>query len=308
MHLLLTGATGFLGRHVAAAASNWTVTRVTRAVEATRSDELALGPSPWTRADFARALAETRPDVVMHCAGATHSPNARACFDANAVLAAELLGAVTASSNPPRVMLIGSAAEYGIVPPQAQPVQETHQCAPRTDYAVAKYAQTLLGNAAARNGLRVLVARLFNPVGVGMPTRLALPSFARQIVGPNAKSVLRVGDLSAQRDFLDINEMARLLLYLAAMAQWPWLVVNICSGHVYRISDLLDGLIAASGMQVRVEIDPTLMRPGDMPVLAGSTRRLASVHLMPQAPDFSMLLPCLLAEARESSRLDYKRR
>jgi GDP-4-dehydro-6-deoxy-D-mannose reductase len=302
MRLLLTGATGFLGRHVVAAATNWTVIRATRAVEAASPDELALGPGPWTHADFTRALAEVRPDVVMHCAGATHSPDARACFETNAVLAAELLGAVAASSNPPRVMLIGSAAEYGVVPPDAQPVAETHLCAPRTDYAVAKYAQTLLALGAAMRGSPVLVARLFNPVGVGMPRRLALPSFARQIVGSEAQPILRVGDLSAERDFLDVDEAARLLLGLAAMAHWPWPVVNVCSGRAYRIGDLLDGLIAASGVQVRVETDPDLMRPGDMPVLTGSIRRLSSLGLTARAPDFSTLLPRLLAEARGLNR------
>jgi nucleoside-diphosphate-sugar epimerase len=298
MRLLLTGATGFLGRHLLAAATNWTVTRVTRAREASSPDELALGPTPWTRADFATALATARPDVVLHCAGGTHSLDARACIDTNAVLAAELLSAVADLREPRPVILIGSAAEYGIVPSDAQPVVETHPCAPRTNYAVAKYAQTLLGLAAAMRGQQVLVARLFNPVGVGMPSELALPSFARQIVGSGPCPVLRVGDLSAERDFLDVEEAARVLLALAAMPRWPWPVVNVCSGGAHRLGDLLDGLIAASGLRVRVEPDPALARPGDMPILTGSTERLASVDLAPQTPDFSTLLPRLLTEAR----------
>ena len=85
---------------------------------------------------------------------------------------------------------------------------------------------------------------------------------------------MRVGDLSAKRDFLDVDEAARLLLALAAMPHWPWPVVNVCSGQAYRLGDLLDGLIAASGIEVRVETDPALMRPGDMPILTGSTERL----------------------------------
>jgi nucleoside-diphosphate-sugar epimerase len=299
MRLLLTGATGFLGRHIIAAATDWQVIRVTRAVEATSSGELALGPAPWTQADFARALAEVRPDVVLHCAGAAYSPNSRSCFDTNAVLAAELLSAAEASSHPLRVMLVGSAAEYGVVPPDAQPVVETFHCAPRTDYGVAKYAQTLLGFAATMRGLPVLVARLFNPVGIGMPRQLALPSFARRIATSESGCILRVGDLSAARDFLDANEAARLLLGLAAMSDWPWPVVNVCSGRAYQLGDLLDRLIAVSGIEVRAKTDPALTRPGDMPILTGSTERLGSVGLAPTAPDFSVLLPRLLAEARE---------
>jgi len=169
---------------------------------------------------------------------------------------------------------------------------------PRTNYAVAKCAQSLLGFAAAMRGQQVLVARLFNPLGVGMPGELALPSFARQIVAPGPCPVVRVGELSAQRDFLDVDEAARLLLALAAMPHWPWPVVNVCSGRAYRLGDLLDGLITASGLRVRVEPDPVLIRPGDMPILTGSTERLASVGLVPRTPDFSMLLPRLLTDAR----------
>ena len=301
MRLLLTGATGFLGRHVVAAATGWTVTRVTRARTASSPDEVALGPEPWTRADFAAAIVQARPDVVLHCAGAARTPSARDCIETNAVLAAELLGGAADAHSPPRVILVGSAAEYGIVPAAAQPVAETFPCAPRTDYAVAKCAQTLLGLAAAMRGQPVLVARLFNPVGVGMPGGLALPSFARQIVSPEPNPVLRVGDLSAERDFLNVDEAARLLLALAAMPDWPWPVVNVCSGRPYRLGNLLDGLIAASGIKVRVETDPALMRPGDMPILTGSTERLASVGLAPQAPEFSTLLPRLLTEARALS-------
>ncbi len=296
MRLLLTGATGFLGRHVVAAATGWTVTRVTRALKASSPDEVALGPAPWTKADFAMAIGTARPDVVLHCAGAARSLDARSCIDTNTVLAAELLGAAADARSPPRVILVGSAAEYGIVPADAQPVVETFPCAPRSDYAVAKCAQTLLGFAAAMRGQPVLVARLFNPVGVGMPGELALPSFARQIVGP--EPVLRVGDLSAERDFLDVEEAARLLLGLAAMPDWSWPVVNVCSGRAYRLGDLLDGLIAASGVAVRVEVDPARMRPGDMPILTGSIERLAAVGLTPRLPDFSVLLPRLLTEAR----------
>ena len=300
MRLLLTGATGFLGRHIVAAAGNWTLVRVTRASRASSPDEVALGPAPWTRADFAGALAQARPDVVLHCAGALHSPDARACFDTNTVLAAELLGAAAESAQPPRVILIGSAAEYGFVPMDAQPVAETYPCTPRTDYAVAKHAQTLLGLAAAMRGLPVLVARLFNPVGVGMPGQLALPSFARQIVRPEARPILRVGDLSAKRDFIEAAEAAQLLLALAELPAWPWPLVNVCSGRTYSLGGLLDGLVAASGVSVIVRADPALMRPGDMPVLTGSTDRLVSMGLTPRPPDFATLLPRLIAEARDA--------
>ena len=301
MRLLVTGATGFLGRHILAAATNETVFRATRATNAAIPGDIALGPELWTQADFSQALAATQPDIVIHCAGtAMHTRDARKCFDANVVLAAGLLNAVAKLAKPPRVILIGSAAEYGVVSREALPVAETHPCAPRTIYGVAKHAQSLLGFAFAMRGLPVLVARLFNPVGAGMPKQLALPSFARQIVGPMAQATVRVGDLSAERDFIDVEEAARLILALASLPHWPWPLVHICSGRAYRLGHLLDEMAAMSGVSVKIELDPALLRPGDMRVLAGSTKRLESANLVPRAPDFSILLPRSLMEARGS--------
>lgn len=298
MRLLLTGATGFLGRHVAAAAQGWTLFRTTRAPEATTAGEIALGPAPWTRESFCQALEVAQPDAVLHCAGAPHTTDPLACFAANTVLAADLLAAVSRHANPPRVILIGSAAEYGFVPQGKQPVSETQPCAPRSDYAVAKHAQTLLGLAAHMAGRPVLTARLFNAVGTGMPAPLALPSFARRIVGAAPGGTIVAGDLSARRDFIDATEAARLLLALAALPAWPWPIVNICSGTATSLQDLMDRMIALNGRSLRVQSDPSLIRPGDMAVLTGCTSRLAEIGLAPNKPDFATLLPKLLAEAK----------
>jgi GDP-4-dehydro-6-deoxy-D-mannose reductase len=71
------------------------------------------------------------------------------------------------------------------------------------------------------------------------------------------------------------------------MPDWPWPVVNVCSGRAYRLGDLLDGLIAASGLRVRVEVDPALLGLGDIPIAIGSTERLTSAGLAPRTPNFS---------------------
>lgn len=301
MRLFITGAGGFLGRHVLAspAAAGCTLLHASRALRAATASEVPLGPGPWSRGDFARGLAAAQPDVVLHLAGATGSTDRRGCFEANTILAAELLAAVEDMTQPPRVVLVGSAAEYGFVPATGQPVAETHFCCPVTDYGIAKYAQTLLGLAAAARGLPVLVARLFNPVGVGMPSHLALPSFARQLGrGMESAPVIRTGNLDVRRDFLDVEEAARLLLTLAMRAEWPWPVVNLCSGRSHRLRDLLDGLIAASGVSARIEVNSALLRPGEMPELVGSTGRLRDIGLEPRATNFDALFPRLLTEVR----------
>jgi GDP-4-dehydro-6-deoxy-D-mannose reductase len=299
MRILLTGSGGFLGRHILAspAAAGISIARATRTESGQSDQDIALGPGPWGKTEFEHALAVCRPDVVLHCAGATHG-EARLLFEANTVTAAGLLAALSGMASPPRTILVGSAAEYGYVSDDAMPVREDHSCQPRSVYGISKYAQTLLAQAAAERGLPVMVARLFNPVGAGMPPNLALPSFARRIVNAAEHGdIISVGDIEARRDFIDVAEAARILLAFARASEWPWPVVNLCSGHVFRLGSLLDAMIAASGKPLQVRVDPALLRPGDMPLLAGSTERLAALGLAPEPPDFEKLLPRMLMEA-----------
>ena len=308
MRILLTGARGFLGRHVRAspAAAGVRLFCASRATHAQSEQDVALGPGPWGRAEFAHALALSRADAVIHCVGATHGADFRDLVEANALPAAELLAAVSATTTPPRIILLGSAAEYGFVAADAMPVGEDHPCRPRSDYGIAKHAQTLLGLAAAERGLPVMTARLFNPVGIGMPPKLALPSFARRIAAAlQSDGVVRVGDLDVSRDFIDVAEAARLLLALAHTPCWPWPIVNVCSGRAFKLGALLDSMIAVSGRQLQVQIDPALQRPDDMPLLVGDTERLAAMNLQPAASNFERLIPDLLNEAMDNRDWDH---
>jgi len=300
MRILLTGSSGFLGRHIMAspAATGISFMCATRAEGGQPDRDIALGSGPWGRTEFEHALAVSRPDVVIHCAGATHG-EARLLFETNAIPTAGLLAALSGMDSPPRTILIGSAAEYGYVSNDAMPVREDHACQPRSDYGISKYAQTLLGLAAAERGLPVMVARLFNPIGSGMPPNLALPSFAKRIIAAAEHGgLISVGDIEARRDFIDVAEAARILLGLARIQEWPWPVVNLCSGRAFRLGALLDVMIAASGQPLQVRVEPALLRPGDMPLLAGSTERLVALGLSPEAPDFEKLLPRMLTEAQ----------
>ena len=283
MPILLTGATGFLGRHILAA-----------------NRTIVPAPRRWTAETIRATLEHIKPHTIIHAAGLTYAPDAETLLTANTIPAATLLAAAAEQPTHPRTILIGSAAEYGFVDSTDQPVQETHPCNPTTPYATAKYAQTKLGLAAAARGHPILIARLFNPVGPHMPPNLALPAFARRIVQAPPGGTIRTGDLTAARDFLNVAEAARLLIALANLPKWPAPIINICSGTTHRLADLLAQMIALSGTSLHVETDPSLLRPSDMPSLAGGTARLQSWGLTPAPPDFTTILPALLAEARSA--------
>jgi GDP-4-dehydro-6-deoxy-D-mannose reductase len=299
MRILLTGSSGFLGHHIltspAAAGAHFVC--ATHVSEVQSEQNVSLGPGPWGRAEFEHALAVSQADVVLHCAGTTYGSDSRQFFEANTLPAAGLLSVLSEMANPPRAILIGSAAEYGFVSADAMPVREDHPCRPHSEYGISKYAQTLLALAAAERGLPVMTARLFNPVGLGMPIKLALPSFARRIaMASKNDGILSVGNIEVSRDFIDVADAARILLVLCRIPLWPWPIVNLCSGQAFKLGSLLEAMIAASGRQLRVKVDPALVRLVDMPLIVGSTERLVALDLRPPAPNFDRIIPRLLEE------------
>jgi GDP-4-dehydro-6-deoxy-D-mannose reductase len=114
--------------------------------------------------------------------------------------------------------------------------------------------------------------------------------------------VIRVGNIEVQRDFIDVAEAARILLGLAGAAEWPWSLVNLCSGKAFRLEALLQAMIRSSGRRVRLQVDPALLRPQDMPLLVGNTERLGALGLFPEEPDFETLIPQLIAEPHSHIR------
>jgi GDP-4-dehydro-6-deoxy-D-mannose reductase len=234
--------------------------------------------------------------MVFHMAGLSRARHPAALYEADLVLTAHLLEAIARRKRPPLVVLAGSAAEYGNVPPESLPVRETQLCRPVTDYGIAKYAQTLMAEARAAAGLPVVVARLWNPVGRGMPGHFALASFAAQITAmPAQGGTLHVGNLHIERDFLDVHEVARLVAELATRPEAIGQTVNICAGRAWPLRALVNDMVRFSGKSVSIVTDPRRVRPGEPPSLYGHTGRLERLGLIPALPDFDMILPQLLS-------------
>ncbi len=293
MKALITGASGFIGGHLLSrlTSEGWDVV-IARRGGTTGGVEQLLS-----------CLESAKPDVVFHMAGLTRAVEAADLYEANVALSTRLLDAAACLARPPVIVLAGSAAEYGQVAPENVPVVETHPCRPATDYAVSKYAQTLMALLRAKAGVKVIVARIWNPVGPGMPPHLALASFAAQIAAiPPSGGELRVGNLEVERDFIDVREVARLLAALGCHRQAVGQVINICSGRSWRLRQLVETMINIDGRAISVVPDPARMRAGETKILYGDTTRLAELGLAPALPDFDTLLPAILSAARGTLR------
>ena len=278
MRALVSGSTGFSGAFLVTAlrARGFDVSAVSQRVSAPGVERIDLTSSDA----WASAIRSCRPDHVFHLSGVAHSSNFGDFVAQNTAAAAALLDAVATHGGVPGALLfVGSATEYGPIPEAQLPVSEDFAASPQIPYGATKYAQTRLALDAVRRGQRVIVARPSNLVGPGMPQFTALGSFARQLreieLG-RSPAVLRVGDLSAHRDFIDVRDAVQTYLELATESEFSGLV-NVASGQHVPMLEVLEQLVATFGITVAVERDAARLRPGEVSKFSASTARLRGV-------------------------------
>jgi GDP-4-dehydro-6-deoxy-D-mannose reductase len=300
VRLLVTGAGGFVGGHLAEFLHSehpevevhgvslpqgsvaWRAAPGARMVEADLTDPAA-----------ARAVVEdVRPDRILHLAG--QSSVHLSWLDPGGTLRSNVLGivhlldAVRALGLRPPALVVGSAEEYGPVGPDEMPIREETPLRPSSPYAVSKVAQGALALLyGPAGGMRVVLTRTFHHTGPGRGEAFAESSFARQIAEIEAgrrEPVLRVGNLEAVRDFADVRDVVRAYWMLLDKGEGGR-VYNVCSGRGRRIRELLDVLLAASVARVEVRTDPERLRPSDVPAQVGDPARLrAATGWEPRIP------------------------
>jgi GDP-4-dehydro-6-deoxy-D-mannose reductase len=259
-------------------------------------------------AALSAAMGAGRPGTVYHLAAQS---SAAASFAApRETLSANLLGTLNvletvralAPDARPRIVAVGSAEEYGPRPAGSAPLTEDAPLAPVSPYAVSKAAQTLLCRQYYISyGVPVVIARPFSHTGPGQHPRFAFPSFARQIAAAEAgrgPAEIQTGDLSPVRDFLDVRDVVRAYIALAASGR-PGEIYNICSGTALTMAQGLRILVAAAAVPIAVRRDPSRDRPSDTPWLVGDNRKLSAETGWQPERDASSALLELLAETRK---------
>jgi GDP-4-dehydro-6-deoxy-D-mannose reductase len=285
---LVTGSHGFVGRHLRQVLRDrgWDVVGLGRG---DRKAEAAADGEHYIRTDLAdtatltSALDEVRPSVVFHLAASPASKEADG-VTATEMIAGTVAGTLAlmsavASTGRPLVILAGSAAQYGALPVEENPITEESRCNPVTPYGWAKAAAEATARAfSAGASLPIIPVRVFNMVGPGEPPTTVASALAARVLAVVAGQVEKVDvrDLSAVRDFTDVRDIAAGFVDLAERGT-PGRVYNLCSGRPAAVSDILDGLLGAADLDRDVvRVVPNSGRPGHVPYQVGSNARVAA--------------------------------
>jgi GDP-4-dehydro-6-deoxy-D-mannose reductase len=281
LRALITGANGFAGSHLAEYLLEHTDV-APYGLGLGHQDHIAhlKGELIFHEGDLCdpervkEALAEVRPDLIFHLAAQAYvglswqDPWATLANNIHAQL--NVLQGMVDLSLPARVMVVGSNEEYGLIRPDELPVKETNPLCPDNPYGVSKIGQDMLGLQYYNSyGLHVVRVRPFNHIGPRQSDQFVAPAFARQIAEAELglrEAVIHVGNLSSQRDFTDVRDVVR-AYYLILTKGQAGEVYNIGSGVPRLISDLLDTLLKWSKLDIRVEQDPSRLRPSDVPII-----------------------------------------
>jgi GDP-4-dehydro-6-deoxy-D-mannose reductase len=281
--VLVTGAGGFVGRRLVAALleRGHQVGELLLAGDSGSNATRRFEGDLRCREAVARAMAELAPEAVAHLGGL--SEVAGSWQRVGEYFVVNVLGTSHVVETAPagcRVVFASSAEVYGIVPAAAQPIREEQPVHPESPYAMSKAAAELV---ALRAG--AVVVRSFNLVGPGQAPRFALPSFAAQLAeiaaGKRAPRLL-VGNLSARRDYLHVDDGVEGYCRLLEGGARPGEVFNLASGESFEVGEALRRLIAITGLTVSVEVEAARLRPVDVPLLCGDARRLRALGWAPQ--------------------------
>jgi GDP-4-dehydro-6-deoxy-D-mannose reductase len=291
MRLLVTGCSGFVSQHflelleqTAVDAELLGVARHAPSFEVARYRHLRCSFRELDlldRAGVRDVIASFAPTHVLHLAAYSsvgfswkHPVDS---FTNNTNILLNVLDELRALRPSARVLSVGSSEQYGDVSAADLPLREDGPIRPVSPYAVARVSQEMLSKIYVSGyGMDVVMTRSFNHIGPGQRDAFVVPSLAKQLVAirdRGAPPVLKTGDHTVVRDFIDVRDVVRaywLLLREGTRGE----VYNVCGGRGTSISALIATMQAALGTRAEVEIDPSLVRPNDNRAIVGSHDKL----------------------------------
>ncbi|QLF71706.1 GDP-mannose 4,6-dehydratase (plasmid) [Peteryoungia desertarenae] len=295
--ILVTGATGFVGTWLMRILRDLPVETSLELISAGRGAGCDVELDVTNKAASAAVLRDCRPTAVIHLAAIAAPQEARRdsaqAWDVNFHGTVNLASAVLNEAPDCRFIFAGSAEAYGQTFAKMDGAAVGEDCAlkPMTVYGATKAAADIAVGQMYFDGLRSIRFRPFNHTGPGQTDSYVIPAFASQIARIEAGTVppvIEVGNLTAQRDFLDVRDVvqAYALAALGTDRQAEGRVFNLASGKAVSIRSILDTLVRLSGRQIEVCVSPERVRPVDIPTACGDAH--AAKRLLGWVPQIEL--------------------
>lgn len=274
--ILITGASGFVGSTLLRMAADGELPPDAQYMPLPESVDLRE-PN-----QIKAALADISScDGVIHLAAISFVPESierpHTTYEINLHGTINLIETLKARDFSGPFLYVSSGDVYGSVPPEALPITEEHIPRPRNPYAASKLAaEAYCYQAGLTSSIRMVVARPFNHIGAGQSERFVLPAIAKQIreVKEAIRSAtLETGNLDVTRDFSDVRDVVRAYVQLLSDGK-PGETYNVCSGIERNVREVVQQMLALSGVNASIQTDEQKLRPNEQRRHCGSNQKL----------------------------------
>ncbi len=292
MKILITGAAGFVGGHLIEALKDNCKNEISAFVlNEKEAGRVNLPKENIYQVDITNAskvkdtVKEVRPDMVFHLAAQSSVglswKHPALTYSVNITGTVNILEALKEFSPNARILLVGSAEQYGSVAIDEQPIKETQHLVGNNPYSVSKMAQ----EAAARlflkdSNLQIIRVRAFNHIGAGQETKFVIPNWCSQAISMEKDlkkdPCLFVGNINVKRDFTDVRDIVRAYILLAENGK-SGEIYNVGSGISHSLEDVLK-LIKENSFRKDItwKVDESRLRPSDIEELCADVTKLKS--------------------------------
>ena len=226
-------------------------------------------------------LEAEQPDYIFHLAAqssvALSWKNPKLTVDINIKGAINLLDRIRQLAHQPKVVVIGSGEEYGYIKEGMVPIREDNPLFPGNIYAITKACQNAMATIYSdAYGLDIVLVRAFNHVGPRQLPQFVVADFCRQVVEIEKgmkEPVIRVGNLTAKRDFTDVRDVVNAYTLLMMYGRRGE-TYNVGSGHAVAIQDILLEILKQTDRKIEIVVDPERLRPVDVPIIEADTTKI----------------------------------
>lgn len=272
MRVLVTGSTGFTGRHILQELSGPEFEVITLDRE-NAGRKYGYSVNLLDPEKTAGALAVIQPQAVIHLAAISHveHDDAREIYSTNVVATRNLLSGLSNMRTSPSIVILASSANvYGN---NTGLICESSPLQPQNDYAISKMAMEHMAGLWS-DRLPICIVRPFNYTGVGQSTKFLIPKIIAAF--QKREEFLELGNTDVSRDFTDVRDVAK--IYRKLLEQRPvGQTLNLCSGNSYSLCEIVKITAKLSGHHISIRQNPTLMRGNEVVRLAGDNNKLRTL-------------------------------